>query len=575
MSIDLTQKSKELKDYVGQYETKAFLGHVTSLIQFIRSDAPLSTLKGLSSPQRQLYYLAGLNVSAKIPEGYSLKTQLTDDDFEHVKNLLNEIEEGYTQFFYPKSDEEVNENWLAKRQVAMPRFLSYFNQGQLNYEEQIIERVIDHFAAFDREILAHFTLSVQDFVDIYNFIDGFANEYLMEKINKKPNQQTWEQFCEEMKEKNLMPWEWQEHLPEHYKNFFEFMDDPGLVHRYSRNKVIAKFGKAKTNKFLELFSCKREESTFLYYTENNVLHNKPIYEIGNEEFQSIEMKQIIHAIYNTLMQFCTSSQNLKERFYANRGSSLEDKIEKIFKAFFNNKCFVHKGYYTQDKHEQDLLIITDGLALIVEAKASKRDEPRRDPDKAYPLILTNFNETIQKGYDQAYRVKSKFIDRTPLNIYKDQMLKHHIVDIKTKNYHHAFSIIVTLERFGQIQTDLEEMLEIWDDDEFPWSICLDDLEVFLLQLKKMRGKTSDFVRFLKLRQGLHGKLVTADELDVCGSFLTGEIYKYPIQQKKKIGISPKHSSIFDITYQTERLGLTNEKNVELKSSGRYRPLGGY
>lgn len=134
----------------------------------------------------------------------------------------------------------------------------------------------------------------------------------------------------------------------------------------------------------------------------------------------ILIKNWIHAIYNTLFEFCINQPTLKEKFYAIRGEILENKIERIFQIFFNGKAIVYRGYYTQDKHEQDLLFLIDGLALIVEAKASKRDEPRREPDKAYPLILSNFEETIQKGYDQAYRVKSKFINKDMLCIYKDQ-----------------------------------------------------------------------------------------------------------------------------------------------------------
>lgn len=63
MEIDLTQKSKELKTFVSQFETTMFLGDLTSVMQFIRFNSPLNLLQGLSSPQRQLLYLAGLNVT--------------------------------------------------------------------------------------------------------------------------------------------------------------------------------------------------------------------------------------------------------------------------------------------------------------------------------------------------------------------------------------------------------------------------------------------------------------------------------------------------------------------------------
>jgi hypothetical protein len=570
--IDLLATSKELKDYVGQYDTKSFLGRLTELIHYIKPEDPLTTLRGLTSPLRQLYYLAALNITSKQPD--QLKYQFSDKEFEEIKNLLIRVEEGYAELFYPKGEGEVDADWLAKRKVAMPTFLSYFNQGPLNYEEQVIERITDYFGKFHNEITAHFGLTLRDFIDIYNLIDSFSNQYLMDKINPKPNDKSWEDFCKEMIQKGVEPWDWQQHLPDNHKNFFEFMDDPGLMQRFKKQKVVEKFGEEKTQKFLSLFTCKREESDFLYYTEKNILHMKPIFHVSEDDFQTMDMKQIIHAIYNTLQDFCVSG-HLKEPFYLNRGAKLEDKIERVFRNFFGPNCFVHRGYYTQDKHEQDLLFLSEHAAFIVEAKASKRDEPRRDPDKAYPLIVSNFEETIQKGYDQAYRVKSKFIEGVPLKLFHDEQLKKHIIDIRTKNYHSAFSIVVTLERFGQIQTDLEDLLEVLDDDEFPWSVCIDDLEAFLLQFKRMKGKTKDLVHFLKIRQALQGRLVTADELDVCGGFLTAELNNYDLRGTGKIKIAPVHSKIFDFTYQTENFGFINEKNVELKTSGRYRPIGGY
>ena len=161
MSIDLTQKSQELKDFVSQFETSMFLGDISSLMQFIRFDSPTNSLKGLSSPQRQLLYLAGLNVTSKIPSA-GLKAQYSDEDLEHMKGLLNEIENGYTEFFYPKPDDVIDEDWKMRRMIAMPTFLGYFNHGLLNYEEQIIERVREYFSPFNEDCLLYTSPSPRD-----------------------------------------------------------------------------------------------------------------------------------------------------------------------------------------------------------------------------------------------------------------------------------------------------------------------------------------------------------------------------------------------------------------------------
>ena len=576
MNIDLAQKSKELKDFVSQFETTMFLGDISNVMQFIRFESQMKSLNGLSSPQRQLLYLAALNVTSAIDGTIPLKAQYSDDEFEFMKKLLNEIETGYEQFFYPKPEDAVDNDWKMKRMVAMPTFLSYFNQGLLNYEEQTIERIEEYFKPFDNEISKHFGLTVADFIEIYNFIDKVPNNFLNEKINKKEGQQTWEEFCDEMQSKSKLPFEWQEHMPQHFQDQFSWMYDSGKMQRYSRQFVVKEFGEDKADAFLKTFTCKREPSNFLYYTEKNILHSKPIFNINDDKFQLIETHQIIQAVYKTLFDFCISQAALKEKFYAARGKKLEEKIEKVIQRFFKNKAFVYKGFFTQDKHEQDLLFLHSGLALIVEAKASKRDEPRREPDMAYPLIVSNFEETIQKGYDQAYRVKSKFINRETLKIFKDEALKNHVIDIRTKNYHKAVSIVVTLERFGQIQTDLSTMLEIYNNDDYPWSICIDDLEIFLLQMEKLGKTTKDLIQFLSIREQLHSRLITGDELEVCGAFLNNKLTRTNIGADKNIfALTPDLADIFDETYQSKGLGFDKEKNLEIKTSGKYLPMGGF
>lgn len=570
MKVDLEKKSLELKTFVSQYDTKMFLGHITSLIQFIRSNNPIPSLRGLTSPQRQLYYLSALNVTSDLTN--VSKAYPSDEEFETIKSLLTEIESGYLQFFEPSPDTELDEDWVRRRAVAMPTFLGYFNQGQLNYEEQVIERVIDYFSPFNDKILVYFGISIEDFIEIYNFIDAIPNTVLA-TMNKKENDQSWEEFAEEMFEKGIMPPDWQEHLPERFKNLFGYLSDQGKTHRFSKQELVDKFG-SKAEAFLGIFTCQRISTDFLYYTEKNILHTKPIFEIELDTFQAIETKQILHAIYNCLFDFCTKDDKIRDKFYKRRGQMLENKIVQVFQDFFDGKATIYSPYYTQEKHEQDILILIDGLALIIEAKASKRDEPKRSPDMAYPEILSNFDETIQYGYDQAYRVKSKFINKKTLELYRDQKLQKHITNLRTKGYHHAFSIIVTLERFGQIQTDLYALLEIWDDDEFPWSICIDDLEVFLLQLKKSGKKKADLIHFLNLRQKLHGKLITGDELEVCGAFINGKLTHKIATTNQTLIPAPDFADVFDRTYHSQGLGFKNEKYLEMKTSGKYLRIGG-
>lgn len=79
--------------------------------------------------------------------------------------------------------------------------------------------------------------------------------------------------------------------------------------------------------------------------------------------------------------------------------------------------------------------------------------------------------------------------------------------------------MVTLEKFGHIQNDLSMMLSLFEDDRYPWSVCLDDLEIFLLTMKKKNMTIADSHLFLNLRQNLHSNLLANNEGRVTGHFL--------------------------------------------------------
>jgi hypothetical protein len=568
-AIDITEKSEELKNLVSQFETTLFLGNITSLMHIIPREGAINPNKGLSSPQRQLSYLAALNITSD-PSKIS-KADFSQEEFNTMKRILGEIEIGYEQFFYPKPEDVVDEEWILRRKVAMPYFLDYFNQGTLNYDEQVIERIEEYFEPFDNDIHSHFGLYIKDVIDIYNFIDSIPNKFLMEKINKKEGQQTWEEFAKEMQTKGIMPWEMQEHMPMHLQEFSQWMYDKGRMQRFSKQNLIENFDPQKVDAFLNIFTCNRLETNFLYYTEKNPIHQKPIFKIDGTTYQFTSSNILVQAIYVALFNFCTGG-TLGDRFYKNRGIRLEQKIEHVFNRFFKNKAASYRGYYTQDGKGQDLLFIHQHIALIIEAKSSKKDEPRREPDKAYPLILINFDEVIQKGYDQAYRVKTKFLDREPIEIYKDQACTELIRIINTRHFK-AFSIIVTLERFGQIQTDLTYLLDIYDDDDYPLSICIDDLEILLLQMEKLNMDFSELKNFLYLREQLHGRLITSDELEVGGAYITNKLRTKEVAHSSGlIKMHPDFADIFDKTYQTKGLGFDKEKNLDIKTSGKYIPL---
>ncbi|MGK0363952.1 MAG: hypothetical protein ACI85O_001006 [Saprospiraceae bacterium] len=569
--MDITGKSEELKKVISQFNTPWFLGNLGSLIQSIGKGAN-DQLGKLSSPMRQLTYLGGLNISSGIG---AEKTHYSNEEWDEIVNLLNDIEHGYDEMFQPKIGEEVDDEWIEKRKVVVPAFLSYFNQGHLNYEEQVIERIETYFSSFDDFIEDKIGLCVEDLINMYNFLDNLQNK----KINKVSSPQTADDFVNKffsgiMEEgKNPESYMSELMLEDRDPNIFDLVSDRGISSRFTKDDLVKEFGEEKANAFISFLKIRRSKTPFLYYTEQNPIDFTPIFEVEEDRYQVFSHIFIIHAIYANLMNLLISDNIKKEKFYKKRGDELENKIINLFDKFFSGKARIYKSYYTDIGNEQDVLVLIGNLALIIEAKASKRDEPRRDPNRAYPILKHNFEEVIQKGYNQAYRVEKLFSEEKEFNIYREKDKKDVLETIETKNYKNVFSIVVTLESFAQVQTDLYHLLNTTDDDApYPWSVSIDNLETFLLGILKLGGNSRRrFTNFLEVREWLHGGVLCSDELEICADYLNGRFRKMKIKEDDLVIPIPHSPDLFDNLYR-KGLGFENEKYLEKKKSKKFISL---
>ena len=144
--------SRKLKLLLAKYNTQSALGHLSFLMTCITNGSAQDELGQLVSPMRQLYYLAGLLVTQE-SDGTD-EIQYSKADWEKIVGYLIEIEKEYYKLFLPATPEEVTEEWKKRVGAAMPTFLSYFNLGPLNYEEQVIEQIRGTFTTLDDVIVA-------------------------------------------------------------------------------------------------------------------------------------------------------------------------------------------------------------------------------------------------------------------------------------------------------------------------------------------------------------------------------------------------------------------------------------
>ena len=180
--MSLEKKSQELKDIVSTYETEWFLGDLSGLMMNIASGRAQDQLGKLSSPMRQLYFLGGLLITSEGSNGKDI--QYSPEKWNEIIRLLNEIENEYSKLFFPNKNEKIDEEWKKIRKVAMPSFLSYFNQGPLNYEEQSINWITELYTTLDDVIETSTDLKTIDFINFYENLDALHQRKTKRKLER-------------------------------------------------------------------------------------------------------------------------------------------------------------------------------------------------------------------------------------------------------------------------------------------------------------------------------------------------------------------------------------------------------
>lgn len=569
--MSLEDKSQELKDLVSTYDTQWLLGDLSFLMTLIGKGKAQDQLGRLTSPLRQLYFLGGLLVTSDSEDASDF--QYTPEKWNRIVELLNEIEREYDKLFFPKPDDEIDEEWKKVRQVAMPSFLSYFNQGPLNYEEQTINWVDDLYSQFDKLIDDDLGVVTADLILFYNNLDDLYQRKFQGFSTKAAIfQEEWLSYSKlQVGVVDDAP-DFVKQIGEENRRVYTFMADHGIINRFKPEDLVSDgLNLDKVKAILPLLTCTRNQEDFLYYTSTrpgNPLYEFPIIDIGDGLYQVFEVKQVIHAIDRLLEKLCSKTSKGRDKLVTAKGKLLENRVVDLFRKFFKSDYKVFEGYYV-DGCEQDILFLWKDYAFIIEAKGYSLREPLRDPDKAFVRIKDDFKSCIGYGYEQTKRVEEKFANQVPLLIQdKNGNL---IEEIDTTMYEeNDFSIIVNLNSFGQIQNDLSTLLDIGEDDVFPWVIKLDDLEVFFLTMIAQKKKPQFFIDFLLIREELHGKLICTDELEVCGGYLSGAITERKVDTQEIIATTPDLPAVFDEQYWNV-MGFKNEKLLAEKRSGKYIP----
>lgn len=554
---------RELKGIIEIYETSSFITELSLMTYAIGKRNEYEIFEHLTSPMYQLFYLAGLNICSKY-NGEKKKFSYRKEEWNRIGKLLSKIElEYFNSIGFPHNGKESKEV-LEKVRISLPTFLTYFLHTSLSYEEQQIEKIERIFVGFDKEIKEKFKLSIADLISLNNVVDNLLHK----KINTIPKlyySENWQKFTKSMIDKGIEdPKDWIKFGGEELQDAMNYLVN--FSHNFTLNiSLVKKTKQDNILNFLDCLGCKeQEESSLLFYTDRNILFDKPIFRTNKEEFIVFNQKHLIDGIFLNVFNYLENNKATRNRLYKARDRFIEVKTFELFRDFFGKKAKIYTNYCLEHNAEQDIIVFFGKNILVIEVKAGKSREPLRDPVKAYDRIKRDFRKTIQPAFEQAKRAEDFIYRNRNLKL---KTLKGDIIEnIKMAKSPNVFSILVTFERYGQIQTDLSLLLDIDDERPYPWSVCVEDLETILLALKHKKNYRKNFIKYLSLRERLHEHMLSDDEIEIFGSFFQNPNHFTKLSNAKEtIAFQPKDTKPIEKLFFSG-LGFKNERRLDKKQN---------
>ena len=570
---------ENLKQELVHIKEKDILQYTLRIFLEIQYRYESDIFKNLRSPYTAGLYLIDLYYS--IPNR-SDTISMTLERWHKITSLVSDLENSYISNIELSNNKLEIEQQRTRAKVSIGTFIEYYNNPTFCYNEQTRDKIITNFTPYNNEIIKCFGFSVNDILAFVLHINNIMNQkyrdLTLSKLSKfdeyRNNPAKWRALIRKFEAMGLSEEEWP-YQPEVMNIFQDKKIDitETLIHPFEKFVDVPGVSKNAAQAIVSFLLYNKETFVGLlpYYSSKRHISDYPIIPIGQEAY-FITDKYVLEALYNRIHKSLQIEIGVKYNQKCN--NALEEKVFKLFqKLFGTTKTKYFRNYTLDNINEQDILIIYKDACIIVEVKDSKFREPFRDPIKGYERIKSDFKNIIQKGYDQCQRVETKLYTKNKLEIY-DYTSRKLLYTLLTNKINQVYSIVITNQRYGCIQTDLGDLLVKEENDRYPLSICIDDLESIILLLKKAHKNTAEqrFLEYLDYREAFNEHLICTDELELAGLYLNNkELFVKLATSTESIFTHPAMAGIFDAHY-ISGLGFEEEYNIDIKGN---LPLGDY
>ena len=554
----------DIQSLLRPIKERSLMLHIFSALASIAHRDESDLLEGVASPMRQLPYLIDLYYATA---NKTNREDVTDDVWKRLTTLLNEAEMSY--FFTISGYDEQGHDAQKEKTVSLATFIQSYSNPRYAYDEQVLERIQRHFAPFEADVVREYGFSPDDMVTFLVHVEYLYNrkwsDCILQWATYISDRSQWRELTKSFDARGVPPEEWG-NQPE-LRNLVEFRKELGSIFlQPTTNLYDIDMPHDKIDAMLAFLTYHKNQvgQKSVWYTESREYTEYPFIQLGNDYLCPV-MKFSAEAVYDRLNEFMLAGRK-KDKYVASKAKDVEKKVVEVLDKLFAGKGKRFTGYALEPNTEQDILYVYDGYCFIVEVKDYALRSPRINPYQSYTRINDDFKRSIQKGFEQCRRVEKALMGNEDVTIYDSPKCNKIAGVIKSKDVKDCFTIIVTRDTYAFIQTDLSNLLQKEENVHYPWSVSIDDLEVMILLLKKLKGdKAADaFSEYLDFRERYHGHLLCFDELELGGFyFVNKKNFMRCADDENPLVTNVRMSQILDAHYACG-LGFDNELNMDVK-----------
>jgi hypothetical protein len=298
---------------------------------------------------------------------------------------------------------------------------------------------------------------------------------------------------------------------------YSFMVDEAAAHYgdVSKRDAIGRLLSRLSYGFEDLRDHPKE-----YLILDNPVHRKPFIKLPEDAFFSAIHGVIPHFALLMMETLIADEEQLRILYATRKAKYLEHSMEQLFRAHFPNASLLAGGEWV-DPHtgviyENDLLVVIDRFAIIVEGKSGTVTPPARRgaPDRLFETLRA----LIEEPSAQAHRLLTHLKAATAPVTLTNEAGATITVDPAVVKYH--IPLAVTLEQLGTISSNLKALREAAvitkPMEELALCLNLSDLEIVLELLDSEAERIHYFARRREFERHVD---YLGDELDLLGFYL--------------------------------------------------------